>query len=157
MTTRTLQEARKLETDYNGTGHNNYGSWELVTKLHFEYLGLWEVIEGAKSQPPEIPTLKRARSVTGTGPDRSTTTVTIASNETEIDAARELAKPWLDKNKKVLRWIITLILQEKTHLLRDVSYARDAWRIIREEFRPANEITSVNLHARCGAHHFVHL
>ena len=65
----------KLEVNYNGTGRNNYGSWEVVTRLHFEYLGLWEIIDGAKSEPPVIPAFKRARTITGPGPDGSNTTI----------------------------------------------------------------------------------
>jgi hypothetical protein len=77
----------KLETDYNGTGRDNYGSWEVVTKMHFEYLGSWEIIEGSKSNPPEIPVLKKACTVTGTGPNGALTTIAISGNEGEIEAA----------------------------------------------------------------------
>jgi hypothetical protein len=134
---------------------NNYGGCEVKWRSKLDAYGLWSYIEGPR---PDMPELKEDRVQKGLkeGTTEEVTFV-IKGNRERWEQAQKDNAPWIEGNKRALSAIIDAIPDHKLYLVKDTKYARDAWKALKNEYKPMNARTIVQvkqelLSGKCASH-----
>jgi hypothetical protein len=145
----------KLKKLVDNGSSNNYGGCEVKWKSKLDTYGLWSYIEGPH---PDMPELKEDRVQKGLKEGTmEEVTFLIKGNREKWEQAQKDNAPWIEGNKHALSAIIDAIPDHKLYLVKDAKYARDAWKALRNEYKPMNAWTIVQLKqellsGKCASH-----
>jgi hypothetical protein len=145
----------KLEKLVDNGSSNNYGGCEVKWKTKLDAYGLWIYIEGPRPDMPELREDKIQK-----GLKEGTTeevTFVIKGNREKWEQAQKDNAPWIEGNKRALSAIIDAIPDHKLYLVKDLKYAKDAWKALKNEYKPMNARTIVQvkqelLSGKCASH-----
>jgi hypothetical protein len=119
---------------------NNYGEWKIESEILLLGWSLLEYVSGARSQPPDIPTLREPTTHKGIDEETGIERVIITrGNAKEHKRKKKAAKPWLKKNNAALSKIFQAVSGTKQiHLIKGIRYASTAWETLRTHYQPQN-------------------
>ncbi|KAJ7791914.1 hypothetical protein B0H14DRAFT_3499966 [Mycena olivaceomarginata] len=127
-------------------GTNNYGEFKQKSQLDLDAAGYyWQYVGGPDYKPPTISKLRSSVQVQGVNGTGETVAVTVPGNETEVAAAKKKAEAWLSADKKALSIVVKAVPVGKLYIVRDCHSAHDAWHALKNEYEPANALTTVTI------------
>jgi hypothetical protein len=127
----------------NGSGGNNYGGCEVKWKAKLSAYKLWKYIADPR---PESLNIKLREDVRTRGIREGTTEEVVfvkKGNREAWEKAQKDNEPWLDGNRQALSAIVEALPDHKLYLVKDAEYASDAWKAVKEEYKPMNARTIV--------------
>jgi hypothetical protein len=133
----------KLEKLVDDGSTNNYGGCEVKWKAKLSAYKLWKYIADAR---PESLSIKLREDVRHKGIREGTTEEVVfvkKGNREAWEKAQKENEPWLDGNRLALSAIVEALPDHKLYLVKDAEYAADAWKAIKEEYKPMNARTIV--------------
>jgi hypothetical protein len=133
----------KLEKLVDDGSTNNYGGCEVKWKAKLSAYKLWKYVVDPK---PESLNIKLREDVRHKGIKEGTTEEVVfvtKGNREAWEKAQKDNKPWLDGNRQALSAIVEALPDHKLYLVKDAEYAADAWKAVRNEYKPMNARTIV--------------
>jgi hypothetical protein len=129
-------------------GANNYGAWAVKAKFRLRTMKLWDHIEGESDTPPTIPVYKAPKRIHGPDANGNPVTIHYGGNQAEVDAARALAAPWIEKDSQALDLIMNAVPDDLLYLVKRSSSAKQAWNSLRTSLQPANSTRALSIKQR---------
>ncbi|KAJ6476606.1 hypothetical protein DFH09DRAFT_1342362 [Mycena vulgaris] len=126
-------------------GSNNYSEFKQKSVLELDAAGYWQYVDGTEYNPPIIPELQPSQQVQGVDGTGAIVTVTVPGNEGAVAAAKKQAEAWLSGDKKAHSVIVKAVPVERLYILRDCKSAHEAWVALKNEYEPANALTTVTI------------
>lgn len=124
-TTLARGNLQKLEDDGET---NNYADWEWKMKIVLRRKKVWEYIEGPESNgPPPVPILDPG------------------VNDAEVETAAKAQKTWHDGDLFAINIFAATLPRLTSTAVKHAELAKEMWKILRDEYRPVNVITSQGL------------
>jgi hypothetical protein len=118
---------------------NNYGEWTIQAQADLESWDLWKhIVDGPDSTPPAIPDLRESVTHERVESSDEITRFHIPGNASPRRKVIDDAKPWLSRDKIARARIFRALRGSQLHLVRETTYAKEAWNALRNCYQPPN-------------------
>jgi hypothetical protein len=135
----SLKSGDKLPRLIDDTTINNYGEWTIQAQADFESWDLWKhITDGADSTPPDIPDLRESITHERIEANGDTTLFHVPGNSAVRQTRITNAQPWLSQDKIARARIFRALRGSQLHLVKDTTYAKEAWNALRDHYQPPN-------------------
>ena len=132
--------------------NNNYGEWETKSYHKFREWNLLKYIEGPASEPPIIPPLHHTVTHHGVDDDGNVSSIRVPGNLAEHKEALTQAEPWMTGNNTALSRIVAAVPSHQLHLVKRVTYAKQAWESLRSVYQPRNSLRAATMKGQIMAY-----